>query len=68
MAFDREQMEVAELAAQSVFVGTSSWQYEGWLSQLYTPACYEYRGMVAIKPFGRDCLAESAEAFKPVPP
>jgi uncharacterized protein YecE (DUF72 family) len=30
-------MKTAELAAQGVFIGTSSWKYEGWLNQLYTP-------------------------------
>lgn len=68
MPFDREQMKVkaAELAAQGVFIGTSSWKYEGWLNQLYTPARYEYRGKVATKRFERDCLAEYAEVFKTV--
>ena len=43
MPFDREQIKVkvAELAARGVFIGTSSWKYEGWLDQLYTPARYE---------------------------
>jgi hypothetical protein len=32
MPFDHERMNVkaAELAARSVFIGTSSWKYEGW--------------------------------------
>ncbi|HEX7619301.1 MAG TPA: hypothetical protein VF480_11360 [Verrucomicrobiae bacterium] len=32
MAFDREQMKkkAAALAAKGVYVGTSSWKYEGW--------------------------------------
>jgi uncharacterized protein YecE (DUF72 family) len=68
MAFDRERMKhrAAALAAQGVYVGTSSWKYEGWLDQLYTPARYEYRGKVAAKRFERDCLAEYAEVFKTV--
>jgi uncharacterized protein YecE (DUF72 family) len=66
--FDREQMKVkaAELAAQSVFIGTSSWKYEGWFDQLYTPKRYEYRGKVAKTRFERQCLAEYAEVFKTV--
>jgi hypothetical protein len=46
MAFDREQMkkEAAELAGNGVFIGTSSWKYEGWFGKLYTPARYEYHG------------------------
>ena len=68
MPFDREKikMKAAELAAKGVFVGTSSWKYEGWLGQLYTPARYEYRGKVAKTRFDRDCLSEYAEVFKTV--
>src|ERR1017187_616309 len=68
MAFDRERMKIkaAKLAAVGVFVGTSSWKYQGWFGQLYTPARYEYRGKVATTRFERDCLAEYAEVFKTV--
>ncbi len=68
MAFDRDQMKkkAAELAAKGVYVGTSSWKYEGRFGQLYTPARYEYRGKVAKTRFERDCLAEYAEVFKTV--
>lgn len=68
MAFDREAMKAkaAELAAQGVFIGTSSWKYEGWMGQLYTPQRYEYRGKVAKTRFERDCLGEYAEVFKTV--
>src|SRR5271169_4597427 len=66
--FDRNSVaaEAAELAARGVFIGTSSWKYEGWLGQLYTPARYEYRGKVAKTRFERDCLSEYAEVFKTV--
>jgi uncharacterized protein YecE (DUF72 family) len=68
MPFDREQMKTkaADLAAQGVFIGTSSWKYQGWLNQLYTAARYEYRGKVAVTRFERSCLAEYAEVFKTV--
>lgn len=68
MPFDREQIKVkaAELASQGVFIGTSSWKYEGWMGQLYTPARYEYRGKVATTRFERSCLTEYAEVFKTV--
>ncbi len=58
MCFDRERIrkQAAELAAEGVFIGTSSWKYEGWFGQLYTPARYEYRGKVAKTRFERDCL------------
>src|ERR1043165_8366177 len=66
--FDREGMKqaAAELASQGVFIGTSSWKYQGWLGQLYTPARYEYRGKVAKNRFERECLREYAEVFKTV--
>jgi uncharacterized protein YecE (DUF72 family) len=58
--------EVARLAARNVFIGTSSWKYEGWLGSLYTSVRYEYRGKVAAKRFERECLVEYAEVFKTV--
>jgi uncharacterized protein YecE (DUF72 family) len=66
--FDREQVrtQAAQLAAQGVFIGTSSWKYEGWLGQLYTSSRYEYRGRFATTRFERSCLAEYAEVFKSV--
>ncbi|HEV2435863.1 MAG TPA: DUF72 domain-containing protein [Verrucomicrobiae bacterium] len=68
MAFDREQIrrKARALAARGVYIGTSSWKYEGWIEQLYTPSRYEYRGKVAQTRFERDCLAEYAEVFKTV--
>lgn len=68
MAFDREKMKrvVQELATMGVFIGTSSWKYEGWIGQLYSPERYGYRGKFAKARFQRDCLSEYAEAFKTV--
>jgi uncharacterized protein YecE (DUF72 family) len=68
MAFDRAKMKAraAELAAKGVLIGTSSWKYEGWLGQLYTPSRYEFRGKVAATRFKRNCLTEYAEVFKTV--
>lgn len=68
MPFDRERIKkkAAALAAKGVYIGTSSWKYEGWFDQLYTPARYEYRGKVATKRFERDCLSEYGEVFKTV--
>jgi uncharacterized protein YecE (DUF72 family) len=68
MPFDREatRQRVAGLAARGVLIGTSSWKYEGWLGQFYTPARYEYRGKVAKTRFQRNCLSEYAEVFKTV--
>ena len=57
---------LADLAKRKVYVGTSSWKYQGWLGQIYTPSRYEYRGKVAATRFERDCLAEYAETFPTV--
>jgi uncharacterized protein YecE (DUF72 family) len=68
MAFDREAVKAAaaELAAEGIYLGTSSWKYEGWLGQLYDAARYEYRGKVAKTRFERDCLGQYGEVFKTV--
>src|SRR5690349_10428697 len=68
MAFNREDLkhQAADLAAQGVYIGTSSWKYTGWIGTLYTAARYEYRGKLAETRFKRDCLREYAEVFKTV--
>ena len=68
MAFDREQLkvDVGTLAAQGVFVGTSSWKYPGWRGQLYDEAKYIWRGKFSEARFDRLCLAEYAQVFKTV--
>jgi uncharacterized protein YecE (DUF72 family) len=66
--FPREELReaVAALARENVFVGTSSWKYEGWLGMLYTPERYMTRGKVSRAKFEKNCLAEYAEVFKTV--
>jgi uncharacterized protein YecE (DUF72 family) len=68
MPFDREQTKakVAELAASGVFIGTSSWKYEGWRGTLYDDARYVFRDKFAKTRFERLCLSEYAEVFKTV--
>ena len=68
MTFSREQLadQAANLAAQGVFIGTSSWKYPGWFGMLYDRARYEYRGRFVQARFNRECLAEYAEVFKTV--
>ena len=68
MPFERDEMKhlVEKLAAKGIYVGTSSWKYEGWMNQLYTSSRYEYRGKVAKKRFEENCLSEYAEVFKTV--
>jgi uncharacterized protein YecE (DUF72 family) len=66
--FNRDEMKAkaADLAAQGVFVGTSSWKYAGWRGMLYDEARYIWRGKVAESRFEKNCLSEYAEVFKTV--
>src|SRR5436309_6180189 len=68
MPFNRANMKsvAAALAAKGVFVGTSSWKYPGWRSQLYDENRYSWRGGFSEARFKRDCLAEYAEVLKTV--
>ncbi|MCU0245162.1 MAG: DUF72 domain-containing protein [Bryobacter sp.] len=54
---------LSQLAARGVYFGTSSWKYEGWLGQIYTPARYQTRGKFSAKKFEETCLAEYAQVF-----
>jgi uncharacterized protein YecE (DUF72 family) len=68
VSFNRQNLaaKVAQMAAQGVYIGTSSWKYPGWCGTLYDRTSYEYRGKFAETRFNRDCLAEYAEVFKTV--
>jgi uncharacterized protein YecE (DUF72 family) len=63
---DQLKPRLAELAAQGIFVGTSSWKYPGWCGTLYDPARYEWRGKFAETRFNRNCIVEYAEVFQTV--
>ncbi len=64
-SFDRERLKnkLAELARHHVFIGTSSWKYEGWLGQIYTRDRYFTHGRFSQWRFEDECLAEYAETF-----
>ncbi len=51
------------LSGEQVFIGTSSWKYEGWLGQIYTSERYAARGRFSQKKFQAECLTEYAETF-----
>ncbi len=51
------------LAADVIWIGGSSWKYEGWLDQIYTRERYTTRGRFSKKKFEAECLAEYAETF-----
>jgi uncharacterized protein YecE (DUF72 family) len=50
-------------AMDKLFLGTSSWKYEGWLGQIYMPERYFTRGRFSAKRFEQECLVEYAEMF-----
>ena len=62
----RHPESIKALAADGVFVGTSSWKYPGWLGQLYSEERYLTRGKFSEAKFNRSCLAEYAESFPTV--
>ncbi len=64
-SFDRAGLasSLRALAARDVWIGTSSWKYEGWLGQIYTRERYSTRGRFSRKRFEQECLAEYAETF-----
>ncbi len=67
-AFDRNMLAAGLrwLAERGVFIGTSSWKYEGWLGKLYTHDRYLTRGKLSQAKFERECLSEHAEVFTTV--
>jgi uncharacterized protein YecE (DUF72 family) len=68
VSFNRDQIKaaLAALAAEGVFIGTSSWKYPGWRGQLYTEDLYLWHGRFSEARFERDCLGEYAQVFKSV--
>ena len=63
--FDRQGLsaKLAALASQSIFIGTSSWKYEGWMGQIYSRNRYLVRGRFSQKRFQDECLKEYAATF-----
>lgn len=66
--FDRGGLRerLRELAARRIYVGGSSWKYEGWLDQIYTRSLYSVRGKFSKKRFEDTCLSEYASVFPTV--
>jgi uncharacterized protein YecE (DUF72 family) len=64
-SFDRAALasKLEALRQENVWIGTSSWKYEGWLGQIYTPERYLARGKFSRKRFEEKCLAEYGETF-----
>ncbi len=64
-SFDRTGLAGAlqRLASRQVWIGTSSWKYEGWMGQIYTRERYLKRGRFSQSYFASACLREYAETF-----
>jgi len=67
-AFPREHLaeRLRQLAAQNIYIGGSSWKYEGWLGQIYSRDRYLSRGRFSRKIFEAECLREYGEVFPTV--
>ncbi|MFB3827818.1 MAG: DUF72 domain-containing protein [Bryobacteraceae bacterium] len=67
-AFERDRLAAAvrRLAANRIYIGASSWKYEGWLGQVYSRSRYLARGRFSPRVFEQHCLAEYAETFPTV--
>ncbi|WP_051670654.1 DUF72 domain-containing protein [Bryobacter aggregatus] len=59
----RLRNKLRRLAEQEIFVGTSSWKYEGWMGSVYSEERYKTRGKLSRKKFEEQCIAEFAEVF-----
>jgi uncharacterized protein YecE (DUF72 family) len=66
--FDRDALaeRLRRLAAEGIFIGGSSWKYEGWIGQIYTRGNYLSRGRFSRKAFESECLQEYAQTFPTV--
>jgi uncharacterized protein YecE (DUF72 family) len=67
-AFDRDELRerLKGLAARGVYIGGSSWKYEGWLDSIYSRSRYLTRGRFSKKLFEDTCLAEYTTVFSTV--
>jgi uncharacterized protein YecE (DUF72 family) len=67
-ALPKELARATSLLAREshLYLGTSSWKYEGWLGQIYDEQRYLTRGKLSTKRFETDCLEEYAEIFPSV--
>jgi uncharacterized protein YecE (DUF72 family) len=67
-AFDRAGLvaRLHKLATERIFIGASSWKYEGWLGQVYSRERYLARGRFSRTRFEAECLREYSETFPTV--
>ncbi len=67
-ALDRDHLaeRLRKLADENIYIGGSSWKYEGWLGQIYRRERYLSRGKFSRKLFEAECLREYTETFPTV--
>jgi len=67
-SFDRDALagRLQRLAAEGIYIGGSSWKYEGWIGQVYTRTNYLSRGRFSRQMFTSTCLREYARTFPTV--
>jgi len=67
-AFDRDGLRerLNSLAARGIYIGGSSWKYEGWLDTIYSRQRYLTRGKFSKKLFEDTSLGEYATVFPAV--
>jgi uncharacterized protein YecE (DUF72 family) len=67
-SFDRSGLaaRLSGLASEGIYIGGSSWKYEGWLGQIYSRSRYVSRGRFSRQRFEAECLREYAETFPTV--
>jgi len=67
-AFDRQALaeRLRGLAGEGIYIGGSSWKYEGWIGQVYSRTNYLARGRFSRRLFESTCLEEYAQTFSTV--
>jgi len=67
-SFDRDLLaeRLRRLASEGIYIGGSSWKYEGWIGQVYTRSNYLSRGRFSRQLFESTCLKEYAQTFPTV--
>ncbi|WP_165220988.1 DUF72 domain-containing protein [Aquisphaera insulae] len=55
--------KLSRLADRGIFLGTSSWKYEGWIGSIYSRERYVERGRFSKKRFEAGCLQEYGRIF-----
>jgi uncharacterized protein YecE (DUF72 family) len=68
LALDRAALRdrLHAFAVRNIFIGGSSWKYEGWLGQIYSRSRYQTRGRFSKRLFEDTCLSEYASIFPTV--